>query len=36
VNLYEQQMKKINSLVNSLHDDLRADYKRDIDRLSKI
>jgi hypothetical protein len=33
VNLYEQQLKKINALVNSLHEDLRADYFRDIGKI---
>jgi hypothetical protein len=33
VNLYEQQLKKINALVSSLHEDLRADYFRDIEKI---
>lgn len=35
VNLYAQQLKKINSLVNSFHEDLRADYTNDLDELSE-
>lgn len=34
VNLYAQQLKKINSLVHSFHEDLRADYTNDLDELS--
>ena len=33
VNLYEQELKKINVLVASLHEDLRADYLSDIEQL---
>ncbi|MCE3227500.1 MAG: hypothetical protein K0S32_2051 [Bacteroidetes bacterium] len=35
VNLYDQQIKKINALLSSLHEDLRADYKKDIERFTK-
>jgi hypothetical protein len=34
VNLYDQQLKKINSLITALHEDLRADFKRDLEKLS--
>jgi hypothetical protein len=34
INLYAQQLKKINTLVNSLHEDLQYDFKADIERLS--
>lgn len=34
VNLYEQQLKKINSWVQSLHEDLRGDYQPDMERLN--
>jgi hypothetical protein len=33
VNMYEQQLKKINTLINSLHEDLQQDYLRDIENL---
>ena len=33
VNLYEQELKKINVLIMSLHDDLQADYLRDAEKL---
>lgn len=33
VNMYEQQLKKINTLVNSLHEDLRADYAADLESI---
>lgn len=33
VNLYEAELKKINSLVSSLHEDLRADYRGRIEAL---
>lgn len=34
VNMYEQQLKKINILINSLHEDLRQDYFNDLEKLS--
>lgn len=34
VNLYAQQLKKINALVNSLHEDVQADYRESIERIS--
>lgn len=33
VNLYQGQLKKINSLLKSLHEDLRYDYKVELDKL---
>jgi hypothetical protein len=33
VNMYEQQIKKINTLINSLHEDLQQDYLRDLENL---
>jgi|ERR1700761_6410514 len=33
VNMYEQQLKKINTLINSLHEDLQQDYLRDLEKL---
>lgn len=35
VNLYEAELKKINTLVKSLHEDLRADYQQSVDELSR-
>lgn len=35
VNLYEAELKKINSFVGSLHEDLQADYRERIERLSE-
>lgn len=34
LNLYEQQLKKINTLVISLHEDLQQDYYRELEKLS--
>ena len=34
VNMYEQQLKKINALVGALHEDLQSDYANDIERLT--
>ncbi len=34
VNMYEQQLKKINVLINSLHEDLQQDYINDLEKLS--
>jgi hypothetical protein len=34
VNLYAQQLKKINTLVSALHEDLQYDYNEAIERLS--
>lgn len=33
VNMYEQQIKKINTLINSLHEDLQQDYLNDLGKL---
>lgn len=33
VNLFEQQIKKIQSLTSALHDDLRNDYTNELERL---
>ncbi|MEO6329241.1 MAG: hypothetical protein ABIO55_09925 [Ginsengibacter sp.] len=33
-NLYNQQLKKINTLMESIHEDLRFDYKRQLEQLS--
>ena len=34
VNMYAQQLKKINTLVASLHPDLQADYNNDLERIT--
>lgn len=34
INMYEQQLKKINTLVNSLHEDLQADFRTEIENIS--
>jgi hypothetical protein len=33
VNLYEQQLKKINTALKQLHEDLQYDYQRELDLL---
>lgn len=33
-NLYEQQLKKLNSLVEMIHEDLKFDYKKQLEQLS--
>lgn len=33
VNMYEQQLKKINALVGALHEDLQNDYLRDLEKI---
>lgn len=35
-NLYEQQLKKIDALVNSLHEDLQGDYASEIEELKNF
>ncbi|MBN8701545.1 MAG: hypothetical protein J0M08_00620 [Bacteroidetes bacterium] len=35
VNLYAQQLKKINSLVDALHEDLQQDYIADLEKLKE-
>jgi len=34
VNMYEQQLKKINTLINTLHEDLQLDYRNELDKLT--
>ncbi len=34
VNMYQQQLKKINSCVATLHEDLQSDYAREIENLT--
>lgn len=34
VNMYEQQLKKINTLINALHEDLQLDYRNELDKLT--
>jgi hypothetical protein len=34
INLYEQQLKKINVLAASLHEDLRNDYLKEIEKIN--
>jgi hypothetical protein len=34
VNMYEQQLKKINALINSLHEDLQQDYLIDLEKIT--
>lgn len=33
VNMYEQQLKKINTLISSLHEDLQQDYLNDLEKI---
>jgi len=33
VNMYEQQVKKINTLISSLHEDLQHDYAKDLSKI---
>jgi hypothetical protein len=33
INLYEQELKKINTLIQSLHEDLRQDYRNDLEKI---
>lgn len=33
VNMYEQELKKINTLIGGLHEDLRNDYLRDLENI---
>jgi len=33
VNMYEQELKKINILISSLHEDLQQDYLNDLERI---
>ena len=34
VNMYEQQLKKITTLVNALHEDLRQDYMKELESIA--
>lgn len=34
VNMYEQQLKKINTLIGSLHEDIQSDYSSDLEKIS--
>lgn len=34
VNMYGQQLKKINALIGALHEDLRLDYARDLEEIA--
>ena len=34
VNLYEQELKKINTLIGALHEDLQQDYMNDLEKIS--
>ncbi len=33
VNMYEQQLKKINTLISSLHEDLQQDYLNELEKI---
>lgn len=33
VNMFEQQLKKINTLINSLHEDLQQDYLTELEKI---
>ena len=33
INMYEQQLKKINSLISSLHEDLQQDYMNELEKI---
>lgn len=33
VNMYDQQIKKITTLINSLHEDIRQDYANDLENI---
>ena len=33
VNMYEQEIKKINTLISSLHEDLQQDYLNDLEKI---
>jgi hypothetical protein len=34
LNMYEQELKKINTLISSLHEDLQSDYRYDLEKIS--
>ena len=33
VNMYQNQLKKINKLVEGMHEDMQGDYQKDLDQL---
>ena len=33
INLYKQQLKKLDALINAVHEDLRFDYKKQLESL---
>jgi membrane-anchored protein YejM (alkaline phosphatase superfamily) len=35
VNMYEQQLKKINALIATLHEDIQSDYSRDLEKITQ-
>jgi hypothetical protein len=35
VNMYAQELKKINTLIASLHEDLRSDFSADLERITE-
>jgi hypothetical protein len=34
VNMYAQQLKKINTLISTLHDDIQGDYSSDLEKIT--
>lgn len=34
VNMYEQQLKKINTFISSLHEDLQSDFEKDLEKIN--
>ena len=34
INMYEQQLKKINTLISGLHEDIQSDYAADLEKIS--
>ena len=34
INMYEQQLKKINTLISGLHEDIQSDYASDLEKIS--
>lgn len=36
INMYEQQLKKINTLISALHEDLQSDYSKDLESISSF
>ena len=35
VNMYDQQLKKITTLINALHEDLQSDYAAELEKISR-